>query len=81
VEIARGHHRDKERRVPKHYREGSTREVHLFQRHCTNATTRIVGTYEQLVASGIAMPLPILGRRMNIRVRDGISVLTEHVVD
>ena len=42
---------------------------------------RIVGTYEELAANGMTMPLPILGRRMNIRVREGISVLTEHVID
>jgi hypothetical protein len=42
---------------------------------------RIIGTYEELTASGMTMPLPILDRRMNISVREGISVLTEHVVD
>ena len=42
---------------------------------------RIVGTYEELVASGLTMPIPILERRMNVRVRDGITVLTEHVAD
>jgi hypothetical protein len=42
---------------------------------------RIVGTYEELALSGVTTPIPILGRRMNIRVRQGISVLTEHVTD
>jgi hypothetical protein len=40
---------------------------------------RVVGTYEELVASGLTMPIPILGRRMNVRVREGNTVLTEHV--
>jgi hypothetical protein len=42
---------------------------------------RVGGTYEELTASGLAMPLPILGRRMNIRVREGISVFTDHIAD
>jgi hypothetical protein len=42
---------------------------------------RIVGTYEELTAGGLTMPLPILERRMNIGVREGISVLTEHILD
>ncbi|MFO0741216.1 MAG: hypothetical protein U0270_35280 [Labilithrix sp.] len=42
---------------------------------------RIAGTFEELSASGLSMPLPILERRMNIRVREGISVLTQHVND
>ena len=42
---------------------------------------RIVGTYEELTASGLTMPLPILERRMNIRVREGISVFTQHITD
>ncbi|MFO0736431.1 MAG: hypothetical protein U0270_11140 [Labilithrix sp.] len=41
---------------------------------------RIVGTYEELI-EGMTMPLPILGRRMNIRVREGISVFAQLVED
>jgi hypothetical protein len=42
---------------------------------------RIVGTFEELIARGEAMPIPIQLRRMNIRVRQGFSVLTDYVAD
>jgi hypothetical protein len=40
---------------------------------------RIVGTFEELLASGVAMPLPTMMRRMNIRVRRGMSVFAKYV--
>ena len=42
---------------------------------------RIVGTYEELLAKGTAMPIPILGRAMNIKVREGISVFAKYLAD
>jgi hypothetical protein len=42
---------------------------------------RIVGTYEELLASGLDLPIPINMRRMNVRVSEGVSVLTEYVDD
>ena len=40
---------------------------------------RIVGTYEELVESGVVMPIPILRRRMNIRVQAGISIFAKYI--
>lgn len=40
---------------------------------------RIVGTFDELVASGTAIPIPVDGRRMNILVQNGISIFTKYV--
>jgi hypothetical protein len=42
---------------------------------------RIVGTYEELVENGVAIPIAIEKRGMNIRVREGMSVFAKYVND
>jgi len=42
---------------------------------------RIVGTYEELVAEGVSLPIAIMGRRLNVRVRAGLSVFAKYVND
>jgi hypothetical protein len=42
---------------------------------------RIVGTYEELTSSGVTTPIPILGRHVNLRVREGITVFAKPAAD
>jgi hypothetical protein len=41
--------------------------------------SRIVGTYEELTAAGTPMPIPILLRRVNVRVRKGLLVFAKYL--
>jgi hypothetical protein len=41
----------------------------------------IVGTYEELLAGGMSLPIPIALRRMNIRVTNGLSVFAHYLPD
>lgn len=59
-----------------HLTEGM--RVNMCDEH---GAARIVGTYEELLATGAAMPIPILGRAMNIKVREGISVFAKYLAD
>lgn len=40
---------------------------------------RVVGTYDELVAAGVGMPIPIGGRKVNVLLRDGVSVFVKYV--
>lgn len=40
---------------------------------------RIVGTYDELLAAGITIPIPLCGRRVNVLIRAGVSVFTKYV--
>lgn len=40
---------------------------------------RIVGTYDELLAAGVVMPIPIEGRRINVLLRAGVSVFVKYV--
>ncbi len=40
---------------------------------------QVIGTYEELLANGTVMPIPIRLRRMNIRVRQGVSIFAKYI--
>jgi hypothetical protein len=42
---------------------------------------RVVGTYEDLVAKGFAFPLVVDVCRLNIRIREGMSVFAKYLSD
>ena len=42
---------------------------------------RVVGTFEELSASGMTFPLRLTVSKLNIKVREGISVFAKYVVD
>jgi hypothetical protein len=42
---------------------------------------RIVGTYEELLAGGVSLPISIALRRMNIRVTQGLSIFAKYLPD
>ena len=42
---------------------------------------RIVGEFDELVASGLAPPLLVTVSKLNIRVRDGLSVFAKYLRD
>lgn len=46
-----------------------------------HGASRVVGSFEELLASGIPIPIPILRRRMNIRIGEGVSIFAKYVDD
>lgn len=46
-----------------------------------NGEERVEGTFEELVARGMMVPIRIAVSKLNIRVRDGISVLAHYLPD
>jgi hypothetical protein len=46
-----------------------------------NGERRVVGTFEELRAAGVTMPIAIDGRRMSIRLRAGLSVFAKYLDD
>lgn len=42
---------------------------------------RVVGEYEELRASGIALPIPITVAMVNIRIRDGLSLFARYLAE
>ena len=42
---------------------------------------RIVGTFDELFAAGVTMPIPLNRRRVNVRVREGVSVFTKYLAE
>lgn len=41
----------------------------------------LIATYEELLERGTTLPIPIMGRRMNIRVSAGLSVFAKYVTE
>ena len=63
---------------------GSTGHVHLAPGMRVNmcrsdGSERLVGTYEELLAAGVPVPVPIAERAMNIRVRPELSVFARYL--
>jgi hypothetical protein len=42
---------------------------------------RVIGEFDELVASGVVSPIPINVSKLNIRVREGISVFATYLTD
>ena len=42
---------------------------------------RVVGEYEELLASGLVLPIPITVAMLNIRVRDGLSLFARYLAE
>ena len=45
----------------------------------SDGSERLVGTYEELLAAGVPVPVPIAERAMNIRVRPELSVFARYL--
>lgn len=46
-----------------------------------NGEDRLAGEYDELVARGIPLPIPLTVSKLNIRVRDGLSVFAKYLAD